>query len=110
MSIKDATPEQIQALKAKINQRQADRRYEAEMDEVVRMVQKRPFVVTQATKQAQPQTPPRESVIAATGAVAIAGVAAILGNMGAIPMGYAVMATGAGLCGAAMEVYRNVMD
>lgn len=107
MSIKDATPEEIQALKAKINQRQADRRYEAEMDEVVRMVQKRPLVAAQAVQE--PQTPPRESVIAATGAVAIAGVAAILGNIGAIPMGYAVMATGAGLVMAGTEVSRYVV-
>lgn len=106
MSIKDATPEEIQALKAKINQRQADRRYEAEMDEVVRMVQKRPLGATQTAQL--PQTPPRESVIAATGAVAIAGVAAILGNIGAIPMGYAVMATGAGLVMAGTEVSRYV--
>lgn len=107
MSIKDATPEEIQALKAKINQRQADRRYEAEMDEVVRMVQKHPLGAAQTAQL--PQTPPRESVIAATGAVAIAGVAAILGNIGAIPMGYAVMATGAGLVMAGTEVSRYVV-
>lgn len=107
MSIKDATPEEIQALKAKINQRQADRRYEAEMDEVVRMVQKRPLGTTQAVQQSQ--TPPRESVISATGAVAIAGVAAILGNIGAIPMGCAAMATGAGLLMAGAEVSRYVV-
>lgn len=107
MSIKDATPEEIQALKAKINQRQADRRYEAEMDEVVRMVQKHPLGAAQEAKQ--PQIPPMESVIAATGAAAIAGVAAILGNIGAIPMGCAVMATGAGLVLAGTEVSRYVV-
>lgn len=107
MSIKDATPEEIQALKTKINQRQADRLYEAQMDEVVKMVQKRTLVAAQAVQH--PQTPPMESVISATGAAAIAGVAAILGNIGAIPMGCAVMATGAGFVMAATEVSKYVV-
>lgn len=37
MSIKDATPEEIAAMRERINKRQSDRRYELEMDQAVAM-------------------------------------------------------------------------
>lgn len=107
MSIKDATPEEIQALKARFIKKQSDRLCEAQMDEVVRMVGKRPFGVTQASQEPH-RGIPMEAAIVATGTAAIAGVAAILGSTGAIPMGYAALVTGAALAGAASEVARNV--
>lgn len=100
MSIKDATPEEIQALKARINRRQADRQCEADMDEVVRMVGKRPPLAVQAARM--------EPALVATGTAAIAGTAAILGSSGAIPMGYAALVTGVALAGAVTEVARAI--
>ena len=43
MPIKNATAQDIERLKQKLSQRQADRKAEQQMDEVVRMVQRRPF-------------------------------------------------------------------
>lgn len=106
MSIKDATPEEIQALKARISKKQSDRLYEAQMDEVVRMVSKRPFVVTQASQEPHKGIP-MEAAIVATGTAAIAGAAALLGSTGAIPMHYAAVATVAGVSMAAGQVIRN---
>ncbi len=106
MSIKDATPEEIQALKARINRKQSDRRYEAQMDEVVRMVSKHPFGAAQAGQRPTREVP-MEAAIVATGTAAIAGAAALLGSTGAIPMGYATAVTVAGISMAAGQVIRN---
>lgn len=99
MSIKDATPEEIAAMRERINKRQSDRRYEMEMDQAVAMACKAnrvPFVE-------QGKEPSLESVIVATGMMATAGAAAILGSTGAVPMGYAVA-----MAGAATQVAREV--
>lgn len=107
MSIKDATPEEIQALKARFSKKQSDRLCEAQMDEVVRMVGKRPFRATQASQEPH-RAIPVETAIVATGTAAIAGAAALLGSTGAVPMGYAAFVTGVALAGAVSEVARNV--
>lgn len=104
MSIKDATPEEIAAMRERINKRQSDRRYEMEMDQAVAMACKAnrvPFVE-------QGKEPSLESVIVATGMMATAGAAAILGSTGAVPMGYAVAVAGVAMAGAATHVAREV--
>ncbi len=106
MSIKDATPEEIQAMKARLSRRQSDRLYEAQMDEVVRMVGKHPFPPARAKWSAQ--TPTVESAVMVAGSAAIAGAAAILSNVGAIRTGTAAILAGAALCGAVSEVARYV--
>lgn len=109
MSIKDATPEEIAAMRERISKRQSDRRYELEMDQAVAMACKAnrvPFVE-------QGKEPSLESVIVATGMVATgmvatARAAAILGSTGAVPMGYAVAAAGVAMAGAVTQVAREV--
>lgn len=104
MSIKDATPEEIASMRERINKRQSDRRYEMEMDQAVAMACKAnrvPFVE-------QGKEPSLESVIVATGMMATAGAAAILGSTGAVPMGYAVAAAGVAMAGAVTQVAREV--
>lgn len=104
MSIKDATPEEIAAMRERISKRQSDRRYEMEMDQAVAMACKAnrvPFVE-------QGKEPSLESVIVATGMMATAGAAAILGSTGAVPMGYAVAAAGVAMAGAVTQVAREV--
>ena len=104
MSIKDATPEEIAAMRERFSKRQSDRRYELEMDEAVAIAcraNRTPFVE-------QNQAPSLESVIVATGMMATAGAAAILGNTGAVPMGYAVAVAGVAVFGAAAQVAQGV--
>ena len=104
MSIKDATPEEIAAMRERISKRQSDRRYEMEMDQAVAMACKAnrvPFVE-------QGKEPCLESVIVATGMMATVGAAAILGSTGAVPMGYAVAVAGVAMAGAATQVAREV--
>lgn len=104
MSIKDATPEEIAAMRERISKRQSDRRYEMEMDQAVAMACKAnrvPFVE-------QGKEPSLESVIVATGMMATAGAAAILGSTGSVPMGYAVAAAGVAMAGAVTQVAREV--
>lgn len=104
MSIKDATPEEIAAMRERISKRQSDRRYELEMDQAVAMACKAnrvPFVE-------QGKEPSLESVIVAAGMMATAGAAAILGSTGAVPMGYAVAAAGVAMAGAVTQVAREV--
>lgn len=103
MSIKDATPEEIAAMRERINKRQSDRRYEMEMDQAVAMACKAnrvPFVE-------QGKEPSLESVIVATGMMATAGAAAILGSTGAVPIGYAMAVTGVAVMGAVTQVVRE---
>ena len=103
MSIKDATPEEIAAMRERISKRQSDRRYEAEMDEAVAMAcraNRSPFVERY-------QGPFLESVIVATGMMATAGAAAILGSTGTVPVGYAVAVTGVAMAGAVTQVARE---
>lgn len=103
MSAKDATPQEIQAMKDRLGQKWADRWNEAHMEDSVRMAcraNRTPFVE-------QNQAPCLESVIVATGMMATAGVAAILGNTGAVSMGYAVAVAGASMAGAVTQVVRE---
>ncbi len=104
MSAKDATPQEIQAMKDRLGQKWADRWNEAHMEDAVRMAcraNRTPFVE-------QNQAPSLESVIVATGMMATAGAAAILGNTGAVPMGYAVAVAGVAVFGAAAQVAQGV--
>lgn len=104
MSAKDATPQEIQAMKDRLGQKWSDRWNEAHMDDAVRMAcraNRAPFVE-------QSQSPSLESVIVATGMMATAGAAALLGNTGAVPMGYAVAVAGVAVFGAAAQVVGNV--
>lgn len=104
MSAKDATPQEIQAMKDRLGQKWSDRWNEAHMDDAVKMAcraNRAPFVERN-------QSPSLESVIVATGMMATAGAAAILGSTGAVPMGYAVAAAGVAMAGAVTQVAREV--
>lgn len=104
MSAKDATPQEIQAMKDRLGQKWSDRWNEAHMDDAVKMAcraNRAPFVERN-------QSPSLENVIVATGMMATAGAAAILGSTGAVPMGYAVAVTGVAMAGAATQVAREV--
>lgn len=103
MSAKDATPQEIQAMKDRLGQKWADRWNEAHMEDAVRMAcraNRTPFVE-------QNQAPSLESVIVATGLMATAGAAAILGNTGAVSAGYAVAVAGVAMAGAVTQVARE---
>ena len=56
------------------------------------------------------QIPSLENVIVATGMMATAGAAALLGNTGAVPMGYAMAVTGVAVMGAVTQVVREVRE
>lgn len=104
MSAKDATPQEIQAMKDRLGQKWSDRWNEAHMDDAVKMAcraNRAPFVERN-------QSPSLENVIVATGMMATAGAAAILGSTGAVPMGYAVTVAGVAMAGAATQVAREV--
>lgn len=104
MSAKDATPQEIQAMKDRLGQKWSDRWNEAHMDDAVKMAcraNRAPFVERN-------QSPSLENVIVATGMMATAGAAAILGSTGAVPMGYAVAAAGVAMAGAVTQVAREV--
>ena len=95
MSIKDATPEEIAAMRERISKRQSDRRYELEMDQAVAMAcraNRSPFVWRY-------QGPFLESAIVATGMMATAG---------AVPVGYAVAVAGVAMAWAVTQVAREV--
>ena len=104
MSAKDATPQEIQAMKDRLGQKWSDRWNEAHMDDAVRMACR----ANRAPVVEQSQSPSLESVIVATGMMATAGAAALLGNTGAVPMGYAVAVAGVAVFGAAAQVVGNV--
>ena len=106
MSIKEATPDEITALRERISRRQMDRRYEMEMDQAVAMASKANRHPIQPAPTVK--VPDRESVIVATGTAMIAGTAAILSGAGAIPMGYAAITASVALAGAAVEVVRTI--
>lgn len=106
MSAKDATPQEIQAMKDRLGQKWSDRWNEAHMDDAVKMAcraNRAPFVERN-------QSPSLESVIVATGMMATAGAAALLGNTGAVPMGYAMAVTGVAVMGAVTQVVREARE
>lgn len=86
MPIKDATPEQIRAMKERIYKKQDDRLAEQQMDEVVRMVQRRPFV--SAPVRERRSLPSLEDAVDLFGSLAAAALAALLVNTGAVPLPY----------------------
>lgn len=103
MSVKDATPQEIQAMKDRLGQKWSDRWNEAHMDDAVKMAcraNRTPFVERN-------QAPSLESVIVVTGMMATAGAAAILGNTGAVSVGYAVAVAGVAMAGAVTHVARE---
>lgn len=103
MSIKDATPQDIQAMKDRLDRKWSDRWNDVHMDDAVKMAcraNRPPF----AEKS---QTPKLESVIVATGMMATAGAAAILGNAGAVPMGYAAAVAGIAVFGATVQIIQE---
>lgn len=103
MSVKDATPQEIQAMKDRLGQKWADRWNEAHMDDAVKMAcraNRTPFVERN-------QAPSLESVIVVTGMMATAGAAAILGNTGAVSVGYAVAVAGVAMAVAVTQVARE---
>lgn len=104
MIIKDATPQKIQAMKDRLEQKRSDRWNDVHMDDAVKMACR----ANRAPFAEKDQTPRLESVIVATGMMAPAGAAAILGNAGAVPMGYAVAVTGVAVFGAAVQVIQEV--
>lgn len=103
MSIKEATPDEITALRERISRRQMDRRYEMETVAMASKANRHPIQPAPTVK-----APDRESVIVATGTAMIAGTAAILSGAGAIPMGYAAITASVALAGAAVEVVRTI--
>lgn len=104
MSIKDATPQEIQAMKDRLEQKRSDRWNDAHMDDAVRIACR----ANRAPFAEKDQAPRLESVIVATGMMATAGAAAILGNAGAVPIGYAAAVTGIAVFGAAVQVIQEV--
>ena len=104
MSAKDATPQEIQAMKDRLGQKWSDRWNEAHMDDAVKMACR----ANRAPFEERSQGTSLESVIVATGMMATAGAAAILGNTGAVPMGYAVAVAGVAVFGAAAQVAQGV--
>lgn len=104
MSIKDATPQEIQAMKDRLEQKRSDRWNDAHMDDAVKMACR----ANRTPSAEQSQTPSLESVIVATGMMATAGAAAILGNSGAVSIGYAVAVTGVAVFGAAAKIIQEV--
>ena len=113
MSAKDATPQEIQAMKDRLGQKWSDRWNEAHMDDAVKMA----CQANRAPFAERNQSPSLESVIVATGMMATAGAEAILGNTEAIlgnteavPMGYAMAVTGVAVMGAVTQVVWEVRE
>lgn len=69
MSIKDATPQEIQAMKDRLEQKRSDRWNDAHMDDAVRIACR----ANRAPFAEKDQAPRLESVIVATGMMATAG-------------------------------------
>ena len=104
MSIKDATPQEIQAMKDRLEQKRSDRWNDAHMDDAVKIACR----ANRTQSAEQSQTPSLEGVIVATGMMATAGAAAILGNSGAVSMRYAAAVTGVAIFGAAAKIIQEV--
>ena len=103
MSAKDATPQEIQAVKDRLSQKWADRWNEAHMEDAVRMACR-----ANRTPLWSRTRPPVWKV--SSWQLATAGAAAILGNTGAVPMGYAVAVAGVAVFGAAAQVAQGVQQ
>lgn len=106
MSAKDATPQEIQAMKDRLGQKWADRWNDAHMDDGPRMVQAKRRPVKKQTERTN--APSRESVIVSTGMAATAGSAALLGGAGIIPAGYAIAVAGIAAASALSSIRTGV--
>ena len=105
MRAMDATPNDIKAMKERLNQQRADRWNDIHMDDAPRMVQRKNRPQQTAERSASPT---RESVILSAGMAMTAGSAALLGGAGAIPAGYAVAMTGVAVAGALSTICKGV--
>lgn len=106
MSAKDATPQEIQAMKDRLGQKWADRWNDIHMDDAPRMVQAKRRPVKKQTERTN--EPSRESVIISTGMAATADSAALLGGAGMIPAGYAIAVAGIAAASALSSIRMGV--
>lgn len=106
MSAKDATPQEIQAMKDRLGQKRADRWNDIHMDDAPKMVQAKRRPVKKQTERTN--APSRESVIVSTGMAATAGSAALLGGAGIIPAGYAIAVAGIAAASALSSIRSGV--
>lgn len=106
MSAKDATPQEIQAMKDRLGQKWADRWNDIHMDDAPKMVQAKRRPVKKQTERIN--APSRESVIVSTGMAVTAGSAALLGGAGMIPAGYAIAVAGIAAASALSSIRTGV--
>lgn len=106
MSAKDATPQEIQAMLDRLDQKRADRWNDIHMDDGPRMVQAKRRPAKKQSERAN--APSRESVILSTGMAATAGPAALLGVAGMIPAGYAIAVAGIAAASALSSIRMGV--
>lgn len=106
MKAMDATPNDIKAMKDRLNQQRADRWNDIHMDDAPKMVQAK----RRPTKKQIERTnaPSRESVILPTGMAATAGSAALLGSAGMIPAGYTIAVAGIAAASALSSIRMGV--
>ena len=103
---KDATPQQVEAMKRRLNQQKANRWNDIHMDDAPKMVQAKRRPTKAKTKKVS--APSRESVIVSTGMAATAGPAALLGGAGMIPAGYAIAVAGIAAASALSSIRSGV--
>ena len=106
MSAKDATPQEIQAMLDRLDQKRADRWNDIHMDDGPRMVQAKRRPAKKQSERAN--APSLESVILSTGMAATAGSAVLLGGAGMIPAGYAIAVAGIAAASALSSIRSGV--
>ena len=106
MSAKDATPQEIQAMKDRLGQKWADRWNDIHMDDAPKMVQAKRRPVKKQTERIN--APSRESVIVSTSMAVTAGSAALLGGAGMIQAGYAIAVAGIAAASALSSIRMGV--
>lgn len=106
MSAKDATPQEIQAMKDRLGQKRADRWNDIHMDDAPKMVQAKRRPVKKQTERTN--APSCESVIVSAGMAMTAGSAALLDGAGMIPAWYAVAMTSVAVAGALSTICKGV--
>lgn len=103
---KDATPQQVEAMKRRLNQQRSDRWNDIHMDDAPKMVQAKRRPAKKQTERTN--EPSRESVIISTGMAATADSAALLGGAGMIPAGYAIAVAGIAAASALSSIRSGV--
>lgn len=106
MSAKDATPQEIQAMKDRLCQKRADRWNDIHMDDGPKMVQAKRRPTKAKTEKVS--APSRESVIVSAGMAVTASSAALLGGAGMIPAGYAIAVAGIAAASALSSIRSGV--